>query len=70
MTTLRALAPDSGAYFNEASLFEPDPQRAFFGDNRSKLKTIKQEFDPIDLFVVTEGIGSDDWDADLVCRLS
>ncbi|OSD03413.1 FAD binding domain-containing protein [Trametes coccinea BRFM310] len=69
MTTLRALAPESGAYFNEASLFEPDPQRTFFGDNRFKLKTIKQDFDPIDLFVVAEGIGSDDWDADLVCRL-
>ncbi|KAH9898377.1 FAD-binding domain-containing protein [Cubamyces lactineus] len=68
MTTLRALAPDSGAYFNEASLFEPDPQRAFFGDNRDTLKAIKQTYDSIDLFVVKEGIGSDDWDADLVCK--
>ncbi|KAI0778209.1 FAD-binding domain-containing protein [Trametes elegans] len=69
MTALRALAPDSGAYFNEASLFEPDPQRAFFGSNAAKLKIIKQRYDPIDLFVVREGIGSDEWDADLLCKL-
>ncbi|KAI8995653.1 FAD-binding domain-containing protein [Trametes punicea] len=70
VATLRALAPDSGAYFNEASLFEPHPQRTFFGENRHALKSIKRKFDPIDLFVVPEGIGSDDWDSELVCRVN
>ncbi|KAI0669873.1 FAD-binding domain-containing protein [Trametes maxima] len=68
MTTLRALAPNSGAYFNEASLFEPDPMRTFFGNNAHRLKAIKRKFDPIGLFIVREGIGSDEWDSDLVCR--
>ncbi|KAI0363913.1 FAD-binding domain-containing protein [Pilatotrama ljubarskyi] len=70
MTTLRALAPKSGAYFNEASLFEPNPQQTFFGSNKDKLKAIKHRFDPIGLFVVREGIGSDDWDGNLVCRVA
>ncbi|KAJ8487770.1 hypothetical protein ONZ51_g3951 [Trametes cubensis] len=38
---VRALAPDSGAYFNEASMFEPDPPKAFFGAHYEKLKAIK-----------------------------
>ncbi|RDX55832.1 FAD-binding domain-containing protein, partial [Lentinus brumalis] len=69
MTSLRSLAPDSGAYFNEASLVEPDPLRAFFGDHRARLKAIKRIYDPIDMFVVPEGIGSDDFDDALVCKL-
>ncbi|RPD62916.1 FAD-binding domain-containing protein [Lentinus tigrinus ALCF2SS1-6] len=69
MTNLRALAPDSGAYFNEASLVEPDPLKAFFGDHRTTLKAIKRIYDPIDMFVVPEGIGSDDFDDALVCKV-
>ncbi|KAI1797904.1 FAD-binding domain-containing protein [Ganoderma leucocontextum] len=69
MTTLRALAPHSGAYFNEASLVEPHPLQAFFGDHHVQLRQIKAIYDPIDMFVVREGIGSDEWDADLVCKL-
>lgn len=91
MTALRALAPDSGAYFNEASdsgayclecqvgslvpagqgsLVEPDPLQAFFGDHHTELRAIKAVYDPIDMFVVAEGIGSDEWDAELVCKKS
>ena len=92
MTTLRALAPDSGAYFNEVggtavaalrdadgsadydagqgSLVEPDPLQAFFGDHHTELRAIKAIYDPLDMFVVAEGIGSDEWDANLVCRIT
>ncbi|KAI9060995.1 FAD-binding domain-containing protein [Trametes sanguinea] len=66
---LRALAPDSGAYFNEASVNEPNFQQAFFGSHYEKLKTIKAAYDPVDLFVVHDGFGSDEWDDQLVCRL-
>ncbi|KAH9856494.1 FAD-binding domain-containing protein [Lenzites betulinus] len=67
---MRALAPESGAYFNEASLFEPNFQQAFFGSHYDALKAIKQVYDPLDLFVVTEGVGSEDWDKALKCRLT
>ncbi|KAI0659124.1 FAD-binding domain-containing protein [Cubamyces menziesii] len=56
---VRALAPDSGAYFNEASMFEPDPPKAFFGAHYEKLKAIKSLYDSSDLFLVLEGVGSD-----------
>jgi len=59
----------SSSYFNEASMFEPNPQTTFFGSHYSKLKTIKNTYDPVDIFVVREGVGSDDWDTTLNCRL-
>ncbi|KAH9944362.1 FAD-binding domain-containing protein [Epithele typhae] len=65
MTALRALAPHSGAYLNEASPFSP----AFFGDHHTELRAIKAVYDPIDLFVVRDGIGSNEWDSELVCKL-
>ena len=37
-------------------MVEPEPLKAFFGDHRTKLKAIKRIYDPIDMFVVTEGI--------------
>ena len=49
-------------------MFEPDPQHAFFGEHYSRLKEIKNAYDPHDLFLVTEGVGSEDWDEDLTCR--
>ncbi|PIL35787.1 hypothetical protein GSI_02517 [Ganoderma sinense ZZ0214-1] len=65
LKTVRALAPDSGAYFNEASMFEPDPQITFFGDHYAKLRSIKQVYDPHDLFIVIEGVGAEGWDKEL-----
>ncbi|KAI0635699.1 FAD-binding domain-containing protein [Trametes polyzona] len=69
MVNFRALAPDSGAYFNEASLFEPNPRQAFFGSHYDRLREVKRVYDPIDLFVVVEGVGSDEWDSELKCRV-
>ncbi|OJT04823.1 hypothetical protein TRAPUB_4395 [Trametes pubescens] len=66
---LRALAPESGAYFNEASPFEPDFKQAFFGSHYDRLRAIKRAHDPQDLFIVTEGVASDEWDSTLNCRV-
>lgn len=66
--TLREIAPDSGAYFNEASPYEPDPKQAFFGMRYGPLRAIKAVYDPADLFIVVEGVGSAEWDAELTCR--
>jgi len=62
------ITPDSGAYFNEASRFEPKWQTTFFGSHYAQLKSIKKAYDPKDLFIVAEGVGSDDWDSSLNCR--
>ncbi|KAI6015297.1 hypothetical protein F5J12DRAFT_817299 [Pisolithus orientalis] len=62
------LSPQSGAYFNEASLFEIDWQYTFFGSHYGKLKEIKDKYDPYHLFVVAEGVGSEEWNEELTCR--
>ncbi|KAF8835607.1 FAD-binding domain-containing protein [Paxillus ammoniavirescens] len=66
--TMYDLTPNDGAYFNEASLFEINWQETFFGSHYSALKSIKNKYDPHKLFVVAEGVGSDDWNKELTCR--
>ncbi|GJE99670.1 FAD-binding domain-containing protein [Phanerochaete sordida] len=67
---LRKLTPDGGAYLNEASLYQADYKSDFFGSRYDKLRAVKKKYDPIDLFVVPAGVGSEDWDAALRCRAS
>lgn len=58
---LRKLAPDMGAYSNEASYLTPGWKDAFWGEHYEKLSKIKQKYDPDHLFWVTPGIDADAW---------
>ena len=60
--SLKALAPDSGAYVNEADFRQPDWKTAFFGDNYDQLLAIKNKYDPDHLFYALKAVGSDYWD--------
>ncbi|KAF8584809.1 FAD-binding domain-containing protein [Ramaria rubella] len=44
--TFRRIYPESGAYFNEADIHEPDHQTAFWGNNYPELIAIKTKYDP------------------------
>ncbi|KAM0482017.1 hypothetical protein ACHAPX_003351 [Trichoderma viride] len=56
---LRALAPNSGAYQNEADVFETDPVGAYWGkENYAKLKAIKHAIDPDNILTCWDCIGS------------
>ncbi|KAI0711903.1 hypothetical protein C8T65DRAFT_739364 [Cerioporus squamosus] len=61
---------ESGAYLNEASLYEPDSAHSFFGSHYNQLRAIKAIYDPIDLFIVVEGVAFNEWDENLTCRKS
>ncbi|KAF3924998.1 hypothetical protein AA313_de0202396 [Arthrobotrys entomopaga] len=70
---LKQLSPDSGAYFNEPDVFEPDWQWAFFGKNYPRLRDIKQKYDPTGLFWCRSCVGSEDWSEEVdgkLCRAS
>ena len=54
---LRDLTPNSGAYWNEADINEPNWEHAFFGDNYAELKKIKAKYDPNRMFRVWNGVG-------------
>ncbi|KAL2008121.1 hypothetical protein VTN00DRAFT_8103 [Thermoascus crustaceus] len=58
---LQALAPDSGAYLNEADFRQPNFQQAFYGSNYQTLRQIKDKYDPFDMFYATTAVGSDEW---------
>lgn len=60
---------DSGAYSNEADVQEPNFQQTFFSTNYPRLLKIKNEYDPYDLFIVSAGVGSENWDAASLCWL-
>ena len=64
MDRLRALVPDPGAYVSESNYFQKDWQRAYWGSNYPRLVQIKQKYDPDGLFIVHNGVGSEDWSAD------
>jgi hypothetical protein len=50
-------------------LYEKDFEKTFFGSHYPRLKAIKRKYDENDLFLVAEGVGSDDWDKLLNCPL-
>ena len=64
MAQIRALAPDGGAYVAESDYFQPDWQRAFWGEHHARLAAIKQRIDPDGLFFAHHGVGSERWSAD------
>ncbi|EKM83321.1 hypothetical protein AGABI1DRAFT_69619 [Agaricus bisporus var. burnettii JB137-S8] len=67
VTALDHISPDLATYMNEASLHELDFKKSFFGNHYDKLKAIKRKYDPRSLFIVAEGIASDEWDDALTC---
>ncbi|KAJ5593364.1 hypothetical protein N7537_010268 [Penicillium hordei] len=58
---LRQLAPDTGAYFNEANSYEPNWQWSFWGSNYPRLYAIKQKYDPKGLLWCHNCVGSETW---------
>jgi FAD/FMN-containing dehydrogenase len=64
MDQLRAIVPNPGAYVSESNYFESGWQQAYWGSNYPRLVEIKKKYDPDGLFIIHNGIGSDDWSAD------
>ncbi|KAJ5221507.1 FAD binding domain protein [Penicillium citrinum] len=67
------IAPESGAYLNEADFRQPDFKKVFYGDNYNKLRAIKAKYDPHHLFYGVTAVGSDEWtvsESGRMCRVS
>jgi len=61
--SLRQLAPDMGAYANEAFPYEDNWKTTFWGTNYEKLSQIKTKYDPDMLFWAVPGINADLYEA-------
>jgi hypothetical protein len=67
------MAPDMGCYLNEADVYEPDWQQAFWGDNYERLLEIKRKYDPHGTFWCLPCVGNEDWEMNgsgRLCRAS
>ncbi|HEY7173166.1 MAG TPA: FAD-binding oxidoreductase [Vicinamibacterales bacterium] len=69
MQALRAVAGQTGSYVSESNYFERHWQEAYWGSNYARLAEIKRKYDPTGLFVVHNGVGSEQWSADGFTRL-
>jgi hypothetical protein len=58
---IEAVTPGSGTYVNEADFNQANWKEAFFGVNYAKLLAIKKKWDPLSLFYILKGVGSDAW---------
>jgi len=61
---LRAVTGQTGAYVSESNYFEKGWQQAYWGDNYARLVEIKKKYDPDGLFIVHNGVGSEEWSRD------
>ncbi|KAK3315658.1 hypothetical protein B0H66DRAFT_522146 [Apodospora peruviana] len=55
------LTPESGSYFNEADILEPDWRTSFWGEHYPRLLSIKKAVDRWGLFWAPTTVGSDEW---------
>jgi FAD/FMN-containing dehydrogenase len=69
MEQLRAIAPDGGAYVSESNYFEKGFQQSYWGRNYARLAEIKKKYDPNGLFIVHNGVGSEEWSTDGFLKL-
>jgi len=69
MTQLRALVPDPGSYVSQSNYFEKGWQHAYWGSNYPRLMEIKRKYDPDGLFIVHNGVGSEQWSPDGFTKL-
>ena len=67
---LSRVAPGAGSYVSESNFFNPGWQQAYWGEHYPRLQTIKRKYDPDGLFIVHNGVGSEDWSADGFTRLA
>ena len=58
---LETLTPNGGAYLNEADFQQPDFQRVLYGANYQRLRAIKKQYDPYDMFYAVTAVGSESW---------
>lgn len=66
---MRAIAPDTGAYMNEADRLDPLFLQDFYGGSLKKLQDVKAKYDPTSVFYCPTCVGSNHWAEDAVGRL-
>jgi len=66
---LRKIVPHAGSYVSESNYFNAAWQEDYWGRNYSRLRAVKDKYDPGGLFFVHHGVGSEDWSPDGFTRV-
>jgi hypothetical protein len=66
---MKAIAPNTGCYMNEADRFDADYLNDYYGANVANLQNVKAKYDPLMVFYCPTCIGSDNWGEDSTGRL-
>ena len=66
---MRAIAPNTGAYMNEADRLDPMYLQDFYGLNLPKLQATKAKYDPRSVLYCPTCVGSEQWHEDSTGRL-
>ncbi|KAL7944950.1 hypothetical protein V8C42DRAFT_353272 [Trichoderma barbatum] len=69
MPILEKVAPDAGAYKNEANWEQKNFQEAFYAGTYPRLAEIKKKWDPDSIFYGVTNVGSEKWATDAAGRL-
>jgi FAD/FMN-containing dehydrogenase len=64
MRRLRKAAPHAGSYVAESNFFNENWREDYWGEHYTRLRRIKDRYDPDGLFINHHGVGSEDWSAD------
>ena len=70
---LSSITPSSGTYMNEANFQQATWKADFYGENYSRLRAIKFEYDPTNLLYALTAVGSDEWsvsNSGRMCRVA
>jgi hypothetical protein len=60
--SLRSIAPEMGAYQNEADVLTEDFGKDFWGESYDRLVEIKRKYDPNDVLYCKACVGSERWE--------
>ncbi|KAE8136429.1 hypothetical protein BDV38DRAFT_272028 [Aspergillus pseudotamarii] len=62
LEAMKAAAPGTGTYLNEADPYDPDWKEDFYGDQYNWLKSVKQKYDPDGVFWCYRCVGYEGWE--------
>lgn len=62
MKAMKALTPDMGTYLNEADRYDQEWKEDWFGSRYGWLKSVKQKYDPEEVFWCWHCVGGEDWE--------
>ncbi|KAF4334579.1 isoamyl alcohol oxidase [Fusarium beomiforme] len=62
LTAMRIAAPGFGTYLNEADPYGPDWKEDFYGNQYNWLKSVKQKYDPDEVFWCYRCVGYEGWE--------